>query len=125
MKDLSAQVGRPRPCARPGGVSSGSLELYGSGSWPEDMRHLEYTAESVRFEINCRNQAARTEYLYFETKSLLFAIMSSHAGVDFREDASEAFKYMHLDFIVVEAQRPQSFTGRGSLRAPREGFLRR
>ena len=50
------------------------------------MRHLEYTAESVRFEINCRNQAARTEYLYFETKSLLFAIMSSHAGVDFRED---------------------------------------
>ena len=22
-----------------------------------------------------------------------------------------AFKYMHLDFIVVEAQRPQSFTG--------------
>ncbi|CAK9077190.1 Uncharacterized protein SCF082_LOCUS37072, partial [Durusdinium trenchii] len=76
------------------------------------MRHLEYTAgKSVRFEINCRNQAARTEYLYFETPSLVFVITSSHAAVDFRETPELAFKYMHLDFIVMEALRPQTFSG--------------
>lgn len=78
----------------------------------KDMRHLEYTAgKSVRFEVNCRNQAARTEYLYFETPSLVFVITSSHAYVDFRDRPELAFKYMHLDFIVMEALRPQTFSG--------------
>jgi len=78
----------------------------------KEMRHLEYTAgKSVRFEINCRNQDARTEYLYFETPSLVFVITSSHAYVDFRERPELAFQYMHLDFIVMEALRPQTFSG--------------
>jgi len=78
-----------------------------------EMRKMEYVAgKSVRFEINCRNQASRTEYLYFETPSIVFVITSSHAGVDFREeDPMLAFKYMHLDFIVMEALRPQSYSG--------------
>eukprot|EP00438_Fugacium_kawagutii_P024273 Skav206667 [mRNA] locus=scaffold56:152540:153694:+ [translate_table: standard] len=80
------------------------------------MRHLEYTAgKAIRFEINCRNQAgARTEYLYFETPSLVFVITSSHAYVDFRDRPEMAFDYMHLDFIVMEAHRalrPQTFSG--------------
>ncbi|CAE7412397.1 unnamed protein product [Symbiodinium natans] len=71
--------------------SSGRFEMLdivlGSRGRPlKEMRKMEYTAKSVRFEINCRNQAARTEYLYFETPSIVFVITSSHAGVDFRDD---------------------------------------
>jgi len=89
------------------------LDIFlGSGGRPlKEMRKMEYTAKSIRFEINCRNQAARTEYLYFETPSIVFVITSSHAGVDFRDDPLMAFKYMHLDFLVMEALRPQTYSG--------------
>jgi len=91
-----------------------TLDIFlGSSTSPlKEMKKMEISAgKSVRFEINCRNQASRTEYLYFETPSIVFVITSSHAGVEFPDDAQLAFKYTHLDFIVLETVRPQSFSG--------------
>eukprot|EP00440_Ansanella_granifera_P074285 gb/GFBE01080613.1/.p1 GENE.gb/GFBE01080613.1/~~gb/GFBE01080613.1/.p1 ORF type:complete len:551 (+),score=95.75 gb/GFBE01080613.1/:1-1653(+) len=87
--------------------------ILGAAKTPlREMKKLEFTAgESVRFEVNCRDQASRTEYLYFETPSIVFVITSSHAGVEFPNDVKLAFKYTHLDFIVLETVRPQSFSG--------------
>ncbi|CAJ1355267.1 unnamed protein product [Effrenium voratum] len=111
---IRAASNRTSPARRCGSPRFEALEIYlGKDTMPlKDMRHLEYTAgKSIRFEINCRNQAARTEYMYFETPSLVFVITSSHAGVEFPENPELAFKYMHLDFIVMEAIRSQTFSG--------------
>eukprot|EP00439_Symbiodinium_sp_Y106_P076742 s183_g15.t2 len=83
-----------------------------------NRRPMEFVAgKDVRFELNCRQQArpqlasSRTEYLHFETPSIAFLIVAAHAGNEFPNDAKLALKYKHLDFLILEMPRKESFTG--------------
>jgi len=83
-----------------------------------NRRPMEFVAgKDVRFELNCRQQArpqlasSRTEYLHFETPSIAFLIVAAHAGNEFPNDAKLALKYKHLDFLILEMPRKETFTG--------------
>jgi len=99
-----------------------SLELFlGRSQSPlreMQRRPMEFTAgPDVRFELNCRQQdrpllaSSRTEYMHFETPSIVFLIVAAHAGNEFPNDARLALKYQHLDLIILEMPRKQEFQG--------------
>ncbi|CAJ1378263.1 unnamed protein product [Effrenium voratum] len=81
-------------------------------------RPMEFTAgEAVRFAVNCRQQdrpllaSSRTEYLHFETPSIVFLIVAAHAGNEFPHDMRLQLKYMHLDLLILEMPRKHEFRG--------------
>eukprot|EP00929_Paragymnodinium_shiwhaense_P002867 TRINITY_DN103181_c0_g1_i1.p1 TRINITY_DN103181_c0_g1~~TRINITY_DN103181_c0_g1_i1.p1 ORF type:complete len:1048 (-),score=149.87 TRINITY_DN103181_c0_g1_i1:88-3231(-) len=51
------------------------------------------------------------EYVYVQTPEIVFAIMPSHAAVDYPTRPLMALKYSHLDLFIHEALSPESFTG--------------
>jgi len=93
--------------------------LVGRSSRPlPAMESPEFTAgPSVRFQVGCRIQdrpllnSPRTEYIHFETPSLVFIIVAAHAGNEFPDDPQLALQYRHVDFIVMEMTGERSFTG--------------
>lgn len=73
--------------------------------------------ETVKLEVNCRLQDppllwnTRTEYMYFETSQLCFAITASHAGNEFPENRTKAVEFSHLDFVIMDMKGHTTFSG--------------
>eukprot|EP00438_Fugacium_kawagutii_P001111 Skav218102 [mRNA] locus=scaffold759:61921:63735:- [translate_table: standard] len=73
--------------------------------------------DEVRFAIDCRQQnrpllaSSRTEFIHFETPSIVFLIVAAHAGNEFPDDWRLQLKYMHLDLLILEMPRKNEFKG--------------
>jgi len=74
-------------------------------------------SETVKLEVNCRLQEppllwnTRTEYMYFETSEICFAITASHAGNEFPDNMTKAVEFSHLDFVIMEMKGHTKFSG--------------
>lgn len=82
------------------------------------VKTAKYSAgPDVQFAVTCRIQDppllwnSRTEYVYFETPKMTFAVTASHAGTEFPNNQTKALENSHLDLVITEMKGHANLSG--------------